>query len=328
MSQRIDWDRQLSRRLKLRELDVFIAVARRGSMARAAADLGLTQPAVSEMMANLERAVGLRLLDRSTKGVAPTIYGQELLRGSVAAIDHLQQTIKALQALSDPTGGEVKVGCPETVADLVPPIVERLSRTHPRVLVQVSDIVAPTLDIPQLRDRTLDVAIVRFAGPADQHAFAEDFDVDVVLNDELVVVAGKHSRWARDRSVDIETLADAPWVLPPSTTSNSRTVFEAFRERGLGPPRIAMATFSVHLRAIMAAKGSHVSVLPRSIVPFVADRSGITALPIKLPKHDFPLAIVTLRHRMPNPVVQLFIRHAQSSLRASSMPTRARSHPR
>ncbi|MDX2156772.1 MAG: LysR family transcriptional regulator [Hyphomicrobiaceae bacterium] len=325
MARQIDWDRQLSRRLKLRELDVFIAVAKHGSMARAAIELGLTQPSVSEMMANLERALGLRLLDRSTKGVVPTIYGQTLLRGSVAAIDDLQQMIKALEALADPTAGEVKVGCPETVAVLLPPIVERLSRTHPRVLVHMSDIVAPTLDIPQLRDRTLDVAIVRFAGPAEQHAFVEDFDVDVVFNDELVVVAGKNSRWARDRHVDIERLADAPWVLPPLTTSNSRTVFEAFRERGLGPPRIAMATFSVHLRTIMAAKGSHVSVLPQSIVPFTAERSGIMALPIKLPKHDFPLAIVTLRRRMPNPVVQLFIKHAHSSLRANAMLRRTRS---
>ena len=242
----------------------------------------------------------------------------------MAAIDDLQQTIKTMQSLADPTGGEIKVGCPETVAVLLPPIVKKLSRTHPKVLVHVSDVVAPTLDIPQLRDRTLDVAIVRFAGPAHQHPYLDDFDVEVVFNDELVIVVGKTSPWARARNNDLAKVAGASWVLPPLTTSNSRTVFEAFRERGLEPPHVAMATFSVHLRASMAAESSHISVLPQSIVQSCADHFGIRALPIKLPKHDFPLAIVTLKRRMPNPVVQLFIKHALSGLRAIASPRRAR----
>jgi DNA-binding transcriptional LysR family regulator len=228
-------------------------------MAGAGADLGITQPAVSEMMANLEHALGVRLLDRSSRGASPTVYGQVLLRGGVAAIDDLRQSIKEIQSLADPTAGEVRVGCPETVSPLLPQIVEKLAQTHPRVLVHVSDVVAPTLDIPQLRDRTLDVALVRFAGPAAQHRYAEDFDVEVLFNDELVVVAGKKSRWARDRSIDISKLADAHWILPPLTTSNSRTVFQAFREAGLGPPRVFMATFSAHLRTSMVSDGAYVS---------------------------------------------------------------------
>src|SRR5882724_12411619 len=125
----IDWQRQLARRLKLRDLDVFVTVAQRGSMARAAAELGITQPSVSEMMANLERALGVRLFDRSSRGAAPTIYGQVLLRGGLAAIDDLRQTVKEMQFLADPTAGDVRVGCPDTAAPLLPPIIERLSHT-------------------------------------------------------------------------------------------------------------------------------------------------------------------------------------------------------
>src|SRR5206468_2013150 len=222
---KIDWQRQLARRLKLRDLDVFVAVARCRSMARAAAGLGITQPSVSEMMANLERGLGVRLFDRSSRGVTPTIYGQVLLRGGLAAIDDLQQSIKEMQFLADPTAGDVSIGCPDTVAALLPPVIERLSQTHPRVLVHVSDVVAPTLDLPQLRDRTLDLALVRFGGKPEQHPIGDDVDVEVLLNDELVVVAGKNSRWARGRKIDLAKLADARWILPPLQTSNSRTVF-------------------------------------------------------------------------------------------------------
>lgn len=229
-----------------------------------------------------------------------------------------------MQSLADPTAGEVRVGCPETVAPLLPPIIEKLARTHPRVLVAVSDVLGPTLDIPQLRDRILDVALIRFAGPADQHRHADDLNVEVLFNDELVIVAGKTSSWARDQRIDLAKLADARWILPPLTTSNSRTVFQAFRERGLGLPKVAMTTFSVHLRTSMVADGTHVSVLPRSIVQLDPARSMLKVLPIELPKHDFPLGIITLSRRMPNPVVQLFIQHVRAGLKTMAPPQRVR----
>ena len=66
---RIDWDRQVGRRLKLRDLHVFLAVARRGSMAKAAVELNVSQPVVSEVIAGLEHAIGVRLFERSAQGV-------------------------------------------------------------------------------------------------------------------------------------------------------------------------------------------------------------------------------------------------------------------
>ena len=102
----------------------------RGSMARAAADLGITQPSVSEIITNLEHATGMRLLDRGPRGVTPTNYGEILLRGGNAAIDDLRQSIKEMQFLADPSVGDVRIGCPETVAALMPPILKRLARKH------------------------------------------------------------------------------------------------------------------------------------------------------------------------------------------------------
>ena len=93
MAGSIDWDRQIGRRLKLRDLQVFLAVVHHGSMARAAAELGVSQPVVSAVVASLEHAVGVRLFDRSTRGVEPTPYGRTLLKGGTVAFDELKQTI-------------------------------------------------------------------------------------------------------------------------------------------------------------------------------------------------------------------------------------------
>src|SRR5438477_4643175 len=112
---RINWDVQIGRRLKLRDLHVFVTVVECGSMAKAAVQLGVSQPAVSEVMTGLEHAVGVRLLDRSSRGVEPTLYGRAMLERSLAAFDELKQGIRTIEHLADPTVGEVRIGCSESL---------------------------------------------------------------------------------------------------------------------------------------------------------------------------------------------------------------------
>src|SRR5262249_55220963 len=110
MVRKIDWDSQIGRRLKLRDLHVLSMVVERGSMAKAAQQLGVSQPAVSEVIANLEHALGVKLLDRSAQGIEPTVYGGALLKRSVVVFDELKQSIRDIEFLSDATTGEVRIG--------------------------------------------------------------------------------------------------------------------------------------------------------------------------------------------------------------------------
>jgi molybdenum-dependent DNA-binding transcriptional regulator ModE len=103
-------ENRISRRLRFRDLQVFFAVVQCGSMAKAASELGVTQPAVSEVVAGLEQAFGVRLFDRSPRGVEPTIYGRALLKRGIAAFDELKQCISDIEFLADPTKGEVRLG--------------------------------------------------------------------------------------------------------------------------------------------------------------------------------------------------------------------------
>jgi len=89
----IDWESRIGRRLGLRDLHVFVTVVQRGSMAKAAQQLNVTQPAVSKVIADLEHTLGVRLLDRRPQGVAPTIYGQALLKRGSAVFDELKQSM-------------------------------------------------------------------------------------------------------------------------------------------------------------------------------------------------------------------------------------------
>src|SRR4029434_2721807 len=98
------------------DLHILSAVVQWGSMAKAATHLAMSQPAVSEAIASLENALRVRLLDRSSKGIEPTIYADALLKRGHVVFDELRQGIRDIEFLADPKAGEVRVGCPETLA--------------------------------------------------------------------------------------------------------------------------------------------------------------------------------------------------------------------
>jgi DNA-binding transcriptional LysR family regulator len=303
------WETRIGRRLRLRDLHVLFAVVQCGSMAKAATQLGVTQSAISQMIADLEHTLGVQLLDRSSRGVEATIYCSTLLKRGKVAFDELRQGIQEIEYLVDPTKGEVRIGCPETVAAILPPIIQSLSRTYPGVVVHVSDLAASTLDLPQIRDRSFDLALRRVAGVPSRHPFGEDLNVEVLFNDEVLVVTGATSRWARRRKIDLAELVDEPWILPSVDALNNIFEIEAFRARRLHAPKVRLVTFSVQLRAHLVASGEYITVFPRSMMRLLADRMALKILPIELPTREWPVVMLTLKNRTQTPVVLLFMRY-------------------
>ena len=317
MAKAVNWEARIGRRVRLRDLHVLFAVVESGSMAKAAAQLGVTQSAISQMIADLEHALGVRLLDRSPRGVEATVYGNALLRHGKAAFDDLRQGIQEIEFLADPGAGEVRIGAPESVSSaILPAVIRRFTKEHPRALLDV-DTTAVTTALPKLRDRSLDLVMVLGAiTPEDIH-LASDLKVEVLFNDELVVAADAHSQWARRRKIDLVELADAPWILAPSGFSNV-LLAEAFRARGLDLPKISLKTFSIHIRANLIAGTSFVTTLPKSVLNYYADRLPLKALPVALPARPWPLLVVTLKDRSVSPVVERFIKCARQVTKSMS----------
>src|SRR5947209_3467347 len=108
---------RIGRRMKLQDLHVLMTVVEAGSMRKAAALLNTAQPAVSRAIAELEHAVAVRLLDRTSHGVEPTTYGRALIDGGAAMFDDLSKAIKKIEFLSDPQTGELHIGGGPTVSE-------------------------------------------------------------------------------------------------------------------------------------------------------------------------------------------------------------------
>jgi DNA-binding transcriptional LysR family regulator len=306
---KIDWDSQIGRRLKLRDLQVFSAVMQNGSMAKAAARLGVSQPAVSEVISNLEYTLGVQLLDRNPQGVKPTIYGRALFKHSLAALDELRQGIRDIEFLVDPPAGEVRIGCAESIATtLLPRIIQPFSQQHPRIILRVEQLVTPTLELLKLRERGLDTVLARLAPPGDSEI--DDLNVDTLFDDHSVLATGTQSPWARCRSVELAELVNEAWILPPADSWNYMIVAEAFRLRGLDLPKARLTTYSVYLRAQLVGTGPYITALPNSLVR--SNRFPLKKLPVALPYRPWPLAVITLKNRVLSSAAQLFVEHVRA----------------
>jgi DNA-binding transcriptional LysR family regulator len=294
---------RIGSRLKLRDLHILLTVVQQGSMAKAAEQLAISQPAVSKAIADMEHTFGLRLLDRSRSGVEPTAYGRALVTRGQVIFDELKLGIEELAFLADPTVGELQIASTESVAaGLLPAVLERFSREQPGIHVDVAQAVMNTAHYRDLRERNIDLLIGRIPDPFDE----SDLEAKIAYDDQVVVVAGRQSKWARSRKLTLSDLVRERWVLPPDDTMPGLLACELFRAGGAEPPRAPIKTLSMHLCCQLAATSKFVTMLPSSILRFNAlDHPQI--LPIKLAPQRRPVGIVTLRNRTLTPAARLFI---------------------
>jgi DNA-binding transcriptional LysR family regulator len=298
----IKWTDRLGRRLKLNDLHVFLTVAELGSMGKAAEGLAISQPSVSKAIADIEHAIGVRVLDRTATGVQITPYGRALLRRGLAAFDELRQGIQDISYLKDPTCGEVRVGCPEAIASgMLVQILDQFCNRHPHMTIAVSAADNMTDEISQLRKRKVDLLIGGVVLPLE-----EDLDAELLYSDQLLVVAGSKSRWANRREIDLEELLDEPWLLPADGHFGSR-VTEAFKSKGLPVPKFGVKSYSVYQRIHLITSGRFLAVQSGSVLYCAAEHFSLKILPVDLQANPWPVSIVTLKNRTVTPGVQAFI---------------------
>jgi DNA-binding transcriptional LysR family regulator len=274
-------------------------------MAKAAKRLATSQPFVSKAMADLERMFGRRLLERGARGVEPTIYGRALLKRGAAMLDDLRTGISELELLADPSGGTLRIGSTEAMAaSLLPIIVDRLSRKHPRMNFEIVLADSATLQERDLRGRRIDVV---FGQRSDPVLHGDDLDVTTIYRDRLCVVAGSNNPWTRRRGIKLADLVGEPWSLPPLTHPVRSLVVEAFRRSGLRQPENVITAVSAPFTAGLLAKGKFLGVLGSVYCRAYVDRAHIKVLPVKFPADAWEISAATLKTRAPHPLAKLFL---------------------
>src|SRR4029077_9572604 len=116
-------------------------------MGRAAERLAISQPNVSKAIADLEHTFGVRLLDRTSRGVEPPTYGLAVIKRATAVFDELRQSVKEVEFLANPTSGELRLGCSDFAAGIVGVTIEQIFRRYPRITFEV--MAAGTVELQQ-----------------------------------------------------------------------------------------------------------------------------------------------------------------------------------
>ena len=297
------WEDRIGRRIKLRDVNVLLAVVQCGSMARAAERLSVSQPVVSKAIADLEHTLGVRLLDRSRQGIEPTSYGQALLKRGLAAFDELRQGVKDIEFLADPTLGEVRIGTTEAMAvGLLPVVINRLYRQYPRLAFHAASAASGTALYRELRERNVDFILGRLFANLD-----EDLTSEPLFEEPLFVVAGAQNRWLGRRKIELAQLLDEPWIMPRRETAPGVLIAGIFHQLGLTVPQAAVVTNSVQLMSALLSSGQFLSMYPRSIMEFSAKHLAPKILPVRLPDQCGPVGIVTLKGRTLSSTARVFI---------------------
>lgn len=306
IAQKPDVDR-LGRRLKLRDLSILMAVVQCGTMGKAAKRLAVSQPVISKAIADMENAVGVRLLDRSQRGVEPTPYGRALVKRGLAIFDEMRQGLNDIEFLSDPTAGEISIGVTASAATAIAaPVIDRLSREHPRMRFHVT--VADSAPLfGALESRDIELAISR---PPRRRS--DEHRVEVLFHDALVVITGSKNPLARRRHLALADLMDESWLLFPRDSYFGSLQDEVFRTCGLEPPRPAVEITSSHLRNELLATQRFLTIVPGFSILLPRHRADVKALALDLHVAREPVAVITLKKRLLSPPAQMFVERVRA----------------
>jgi DNA-binding transcriptional LysR family regulator len=303
----MDWEHRVGRRLRLKDLHTLQIVAEAGSMAKASLRLALSQPAISKAISDMEHTLGAPMLDRSARGVELTEYGRVLVERSRTIFDEVQQGIKEIEHLADPTQGEVRIGTIEPVSAVLSEVVSRLARGYPKITYNIT--VGDTdMLVGKLRERTLDVVLTRWNALTQ----ADDLAAETLYKSTLVVVADKNHPMAKRRRLVLADLMQEQWALSPPDTFLGRIVADLFECKKLPLPSSVVTTTSILMRLNLMANGPFLSVLPTTMLRHRSYKGWLCAVKVDLGDPTGPIAAITIKDRRYAGATKLFLQTSRA----------------
>ncbi|MGP6158337.1 MAG: LysR family transcriptional regulator [Vulcanimicrobiaceae bacterium] len=293
--------------MELRQLRYFAAVARREHFTRAAEDLAVAQPALSQQIAQLERELRVRLFDRTSRRVRLTDAGRTLLETVERILADVESVSSEMHQYAGEVRGHVTLGTLQMLGELrLPKLLRRFHARYPLIEVALREGSTDELSAG-LRSRSLELALVHFAETAPRGLVSEQLFVD-----ELALAVPPGHRLATRRSVRFEELRDETFVAFKPGTAISRTVAAAAAQHGFTPKVTFESGDALTVRALVA-EGLGVTVLPREVAEIPGPE--VRIVPFSRPKLTRTIALAHLAQRRPSPASRLLGAFLREQLR-------------
>src|SRR3954453_21678401 len=307
--------------LDLKLLTTFREVAVRGSFSDAAVALDFTQPAVSQHISRLEQALGVRVLERSARGVNLTPAGEVLVRHASQLLDAARRAEEAVREAAGVGKAQIRVSAfPSAAAGLIPGATRELKSRRPDAELNLQVLEnEPGLDA--LLAGRIDVATI-VQSPLAPIAQREGVEYIPIADDELRIAVASDHPLATRASIALGELCDEPFLVTEvaGTCADSNVVLHAFRDAGF-MPNVRFASDDYQALQGMAASGIGVALIPT--LALISSRSDVVVLPLrgKAPARQIVAAV---RAGESNPLVDHMIESMRSAAgKLSRRPTLA-----
>ena len=300
----------LLRRLRTRHILLLLALGEQPSLHKAAASLGMPQPAATKLLQELEAAIGVTLFERSRRGLTANASGEILIRHARGVAAGLEHACLEVRALAEGDTGRVRIGCLVSAAPaLVAEAVARLKRERPRLLVAIEVDTSDNL-LPALGRGDLDVIVARPWRPGNTGSFVYE-----ELVDETLAIAGRRDHpLLHTKCLTLRDLVAWPWALLPPAAPMRHALAPLFHEAGLDAPTNLVETASMLTTVVLLQQTDTVSILPEDVMAFFAREGLLARLPIRVPPVMGAYGIITRRGQLLPSGAEVFL----ASLRAVS----------
>ncbi|GAB7544069.1 LysR family transcriptional regulator [Cupriavidus sp. 8B] len=293
----------IRKRLRMRHLQLMLALSESPSLRQAAEGLALTQPAATKSLQELEDVLGVSLFTRHARGLDPTVSGKAVMRYArvvFADMDELREELVAIQAGDV---GKVRVGAVMAPApDLLTHVIVKLKQAHPRlhIIVQIdtSDVLVHALQQDQI-----DIVLGRIPDgwPAQELSFE-------TLGEEALSIVTRVGHPAAERGkLKLAALTEYAWIIQPHPSPMRQIIDQTFRENRVPPPVSTVETSSILTTLSVLRESDMLAVLPTSVARYYEDLNMLATLPVALHGRLAPYGLVLRKSRPPTPAMQLVI---------------------
>lgn len=279
--------------MKLNHLRNVVAVAARGSLRGAARSLGLSQPAISRSIAEIEHELGTPLFERRSRGTVLTEAGEAFVRRANAILAEAKRAKEEVAQIKGGKGGNVTAGLSIAAhIAMLPQALDPFRRRFPQVRLRLIEGLYPTLE-KQLIDGSMDFWI----GPMPSQPISAELRAERLFQGARVIMARKGHRLAGAKS--LKELTDAEWIMTSITHLAEEEMDEMFAHYRLPPPKIAVQSQSALTLMTVLSCSDLLAMVPRHWADFAARQGQLVPIEVK--------------ERLPAPAVVL-IRRASLSL--------------
>ncbi|MGJ8583474.1 MAG: LysR substrate-binding domain-containing protein [Marinosulfonomonas sp.] len=263
--------------ITLRHLRALVALSDLKLIARVSEVLGVTQPAVSKQIAELEKIVGVPVVTRDRNRLYLTPVGIRLADHARQALGQLDRAAFDIEAMTSGVSDSVSVGVVSSVAPtLLPGTIALFKRSTPQANVSVSEGHFVEL-LPQLEAGALDLVIARIWQPQE----LAGIDQMALFSEPIVVVAGRNHPLSQGGDVSWADVASYPWILPQPNSVARQAVDTLFAANGLSPPNNTIASLSITLNLELLRAMPALGLLPQRLAQAQAARGEIVILSLE-----------------------------------------------